>query len=102
MSWNNHVPAGDREHVLAALEQLGFPEGYTPTPAAEEQLAAAKAAAMMLIDSGSVGDSETHLAVSVSGHANPDHKPLRGWTSEMIHITVTEVYPEGYPKEANE
>jgi hypothetical protein len=47
-------------------------------------------AALVVVDrlAEAVGRPEDDIAVSVSGHANPDHAPAEGWADEAISITV--------------
>lgn len=58
-----------------------------PDPAALEQIDKAKAAALELVASGIVGTGTFY--VSLSGHANPGHKPVKGWANDCVSVNVS-------------
>jgi len=53
---------------------------------ARRHLDAAAAAAALLAEA--IGVDEDKLAVSISGHANPGHGKVEGWSDEFITISV--------------
>ncbi len=65
---------------------------YTLDPAADAQITAAKTAVLALVESGSVGSGTFN--VTASGHANPDHKPVKGWANDVISISVSCADPQ--------
>jgi hypothetical protein len=54
-----------------------------------EQFAAALEAAKVLVRA--VGRADDEVTVTLNGHANPQHGPRAGWSSETITICVTAV-----------
>jgi hypothetical protein len=63
------------------------------------QYARARQAAEHIIQSGCVGGNgilSTHepndkdFRVYLSGHANPNHEPLKGWSNDTLTVTVTQ------------
>lgn len=55
------------------------------------QLAAAKLVATELVHTGRVGDPNRHtFNVTLSGHANPGHEPVHGWSNDCIAVTVSQ------------
>jgi hypothetical protein len=40
-----------------------------------------------------VGTDDDHVHISISGHANVDHKPADGWADEFVTVTVGVVHP---------
>lgn len=57
------------------------------TAASKESATAAVAAAKAVIASGVVGAG--HVSASISGHANPGHKPTKGWANDCINISIS-------------
>lgn len=58
-------------------------------PHVDEAVQAAKDAAVDLIRSGVLGYG--NVRVSLSGHANPGHKPTEGWSNDTITISAAAV-----------
>lgn len=54
--------------------------------AAKEQFEAVKAAVKTLVDSGTLGSGKVNI--TISGHANPGHKPTSGWANDAVTISV--------------
>ena len=46
------------------------------------------------IESGSVGDPFGKYNFSISGHANPNHKPVPGWSNDSITINIYQMEAE--------
>jgi hypothetical protein len=65
---------------------------YDLDAAAKEQIEAASAAVNAVIASGAVGTGLVN--VSLNGHANPEHKPVKGWANDSITITVSCADPQ--------
>ncbi len=63
----------------------------------DEQFDAALEAARVLLLRAAVGGDvpapgampNGNVNVTLSGHANPGHKPRQGWANDMVHMTVT-------------
>jgi hypothetical protein len=53
----------------------------------DEQFAAAVAAAVAVVSGGVVGEGNVNL--SLSGHANPGHKPRSGYANDAVTVAVT-------------
>lgn len=51
-----------------------------------QQIDAAAKAAASLLNSGALGDGPWTL--TLSGHANPDHKPAPGWANDAVTIAA--------------
>lgn len=57
-----------------------------------EQVKAAKEAILALVKSSAVvNDVSQDVAVSLTGHANPGHKPTTGYANDMITVTLSQV-----------
>lgn len=77
---------------LAAYEHNLEASDYQLDPAASEQITAAVAAAKALVASGAVGSGTFN--VTLSGHANPDHKPVKGWANDCVTVSVACADPQ--------
>ena len=86
MSWSARIKLTRPDNV----EVLESSPGLETNDEAAEQFVAAAALAGQVIDSGVVG-YESDYIISVSGHANPDHKPAEGWANDYVNIQVTQV-----------
>lgn len=67
---------------------------YSGTSTSEEHIQMSKfgeAIAMAIVSSGVVGTSDKRFNVVVSGHGNPNHEPLSGWSNDYIQIQVTQM-----------
>lgn len=53
----------------------------------DEQFEAALNVARVLLLRKVVGDGNVN--VTLSGHANPSHRPRRGWANDAVTVTVT-------------
>lgn len=54
----------------------------------DEQIDAAIDAALRILVQGGFDNAE-EIAITMSGHANPEHKPVEGWSNETINVSVT-------------
>lgn len=52
-----------------------------------DQINVAMTAVHLLMQDASLGDA-TEFYVSMSGHANPGHKPREGWANDAITVSV--------------
>lgn len=90
MSWgiNYKVEDGD----ISESEQDRLVEiGTSLSEDALQQFTTAVLVVAGIIDDGLVGNSTGQFQVSISGHANKDHKPTPGWANDMITISVSQV-----------
>lgn len=90
MSWSTSVPATTAPDVYSKIKALELPE-YSPPILQEalDQFEAAKAAAINVIQSGALGVGEDkHFVVGISGHANPGHDHVDGWSDDFISVSV--------------
>jgi len=96
MSWSFAIPAPADDFDTAAAKALtDYHEGLaaadvTLEDEAKQQIDTAVAAAKVLVESGAVG---AHVGVSLSGHANPEHKPKQGWANDTIAVSVYQLTP---------
>jgi hypothetical protein len=91
MSWSV-VTTGHADQIenrVKVLQPVTNGLEYEPR---DEQVNAAKAAALSLIESGAVG-TDVSYSVSLSGHANDDHvAPTEpGYSMDTITVSVTQV-----------
>ena len=99
--------SGPHGEVLDKLEaQIGeLNEGtaFDHTPGMKEAVAdhleLGLKVARKIIESEDVVKEGQHAAISVSGHANPDHEPLGNWTHDSIYVSVVQLDP---PKEKSD
>lgn len=97
MSWsfNTTCTEPNVEAELDYAEQdYRMQSGLTFTPAVDDQIKAAAAAAVALVRSGAIG-KPLKFTVGLSGHANPDHLPAEGWSNDSISVSLSaQDYPE--------
>lgn len=94
VSWSLSIrPRSDRDELKSAVENAE-PEHAVP-PESEEQLRAAKKAAVSLIDSGSIGREGDELSVTMAGHSNTDHAQAPGYGPDSVNVTVAQVGSTG-------
>lgn len=86
MSFSLTIPETPVDDIEAAIDSA---VQYELTEATVETLDAVKAAVRSLVDSGVLGDDR--VVGSVSGHANPGHKPTKGWANDCVTISLTAV-----------
>ena len=92
MSWSAY-----RQNPARGADLTGFttsPEALTPEM--DEQFTEAKRVAGVIIESGVVGDPQGWFNISLSGHANPGHKPAEGWANDSCVVNIYQATP---PKE---
>jgi hypothetical protein len=41
-----------------------------------------------IIESGVLGDADAEFNVSLSGHGNPEHTPVAGWSNDFVGISI--------------
>jgi hypothetical protein len=97
MSYSFSVSAKLGVELEAALEaEVEKLRANQVSDATIEQAEAAVEAVNTLIDSGVLGEVGTakkpgmRFTVSVSGHANPDHKPADGMANDSVNITISQ------------
>lgn len=90
MSWSNYT-VGKSDQIVDRVNALTTPAAETFPPTAD-QLKAAKAVALSLIESAAVGVDDTGaFQVTISGHANENHAPAAGNADEVINVSVARV-----------
>ena len=90
MSWSLSVNAQYADAVDAITNAAASPD--TDKPEQVEQVQAGKDAAIALIKSLTVvNDAEQDVGVSISGHANPAHKPAAGYGNDCIYVSISQV-----------
>lgn len=104
MNWDLATP--DACPVPDAYEDIDKLDLEGAEPQVLEQIAAAKAAAKALIDSGSIGitigeDGGAHFATEIAGVATPGQVPVNGQLPS-ITIRVRQVEPAPEPEPAEE
>lgn len=73
---------GDLENIEVTGQDINLPH-------VAEAVNTARRAAIDIVRSGAVGFGNAR--VNLNGHANPDHKPVEGWTNDTITVTVTQI-----------
>lgn len=48
-------------------------------------------AAWTIIKTGVLGDPNGHYRITFSGHGNPGHVPLAGWSNDSITINIYQI-----------
>jgi hypothetical protein len=101
MNWDLATPdACPVPDAYEDIDKLEFPAGGGEEQF-EQQIAAAKAAAKTLIDSGAVGpivgDEPAHFATEIAGVATPGQVPVNGQLPS-ITIRVRQVEPAPVPE----
>ena len=86
MSWGFGIGKTPAAEFDTAIDAAGKD---FPAPTAEQavQIAAAFAAAKAIFASGAVGREGEYIA-SMSGHAEPGHERRKGFSGDMVHVTV--------------
>lgn len=89
MSWSVSVQGvpyhcSDNDGLIRLLRD----EAVQQNPECGDQIDAAIAAAMAIVQSGSVGPPSHTFHVSMSGHSNPGHRPREGWVNDMVSISI--------------
>ena len=96
MSWavtgirlnNGEVGELDEKRLLEFTEEDKY------TDEVREQVASALEALLVLLSHNALGKpKENNYVVSISGHANPGHKPAPGWAKDCVTITVSQCAP---------
>lgn len=80
MSWSSHHPDVSADELRASER---------PESAPEDQFSAAVEAALVIIETGSVGDPlARRFSVTLAGHSNPGHEPAEGWANDAASVSV--------------
>lgn len=91
MSWSASLPATPPEDLEVTLQALR----PSPTPLideAQEQFDAARLVVADLVGSGAVGDGP--VQATLSGHANPDHSPVEGFSNDCVTVSISQASQE--------
>jgi hypothetical protein len=57
-------------------------------PEALQQFEEARQFAFQVLDAGVLGDETTDVVVSISGHANPNHRPKNGQPNDHLSVSI--------------
>lgn len=88
MSWTfNSAEAFDKKDILAKVHPRPQDHPVGVADACQDQILTARNAAALLAHAIGLDDQVT---ISMSGHANPDHRPCEGWSDEFITVTVSQ------------
>lgn len=97
MSWSFHATCTEPNiegEIDKAEQDYRMQSGLTFTPEVDDQIKAATEAAVAAFRSGAIG-KPLKFTVSLSGHANPGHKPQEGWSNDTLTISLAgQEYPE--------
>lgn len=88
MSWSGSGQA--TEHGIAVTSLTLSPPYDGADEQVQEQMNVAADAATKIIASGAVGGPGKEYHVSVSGHANPEHEPAKGWANDCVTVSVSQ------------
>ena len=80
------------DEYTAKMDELGF----TLAAEVKDQIAAGVTAGVAIAKSGAAGE---YVRVQMSGHANPEHKPVPGWSNDSLNLYVWGTEPEIVPTE---
>ena len=94
MSWSLNTGTFRFEDSLEAIKGAEYLPQPDAPEACEEQVKAAKEAALELIGSRALVGPGKLVQVYASGHANPDHEPRPGWAADFVSVTVSQVIPD--------
>ena len=91
MSWSFGVTQVDKNTVDEALNSAAETHVVNAMrgdsgPEMSEQMEQAVYAVVAIVTSGVLGEGP--FSVSLSGHANPGHKPREGWADDAISINL--------------
>lgn len=94
MTWTAKNPkpiVGER----ISIDMLDYEPKFPPEPGGDSQRSQYLAVARAVRDlAAAIGRPEDEIAVEVIGHANPGHRPVKGWSNEFIQLTVRQVVKE--------
>lgn len=96
-SFSTEVPADADKNTTEAKVQQAFLDGVPEDSdqranAAEIARVAADAVYILKAKLGRPGDA---IGVSISGHANADCEPVKGWSDCAISISLSQRVPKG-------
>lgn len=83
MSWSARYVYGDDEGITATGDML--------KPEVADQFDWAVASINTIIQSGSLGSPNGKYNIVISGHANPDHEPVEGWSNDHLTISISQI-----------
>jgi hypothetical protein len=94
MSWGGNItiPKGTHVDTARVMVQSMTMTGQDGLKEAENAAEGAKYAAIALLEKKVVGLTFDHeIYVSISGHANADHKPTGNWSNDYCQVNVSQV-----------
>ena len=105
MSWNVYLTNVDPEAVEKAARdgyatfKAGYHDDGSVFGAMDEQFEAALNMARIAWLRKVVGDG--NINVTLSGHANPGHKPRQGWANDLVTVSVSSAVRAEAPAETS-
>jgi hypothetical protein len=87
MSWSGSGTVENQEVTLSIPGEI--------SQESSQQASVASKAIQAIVKSGALGDPTAKYHISVSGHANPDHEPVSGWSNDSLYISITQASKEG-------
>lgn len=86
MSWSASGTAENGEVEISIPGEISAESG--------QQASVASKAVQTIVKSGCLGDPKAKYHVSMTGHANPDHEPVSGWSNDSLNISITQATKE--------
>lgn len=101
MSWSIHIPETTPQHYTVAAREAREAQAGPFSAEEIEQIDAAMEVAEALVKSKTVAPTATkhRVAVTLIGHANPDHHPRAGVINDTITVTVSQTGADNPPNE---
>lgn len=88
MSYSVSTGVVTAEELDAKLDALTTDYPGEMGDAMREHIAEAREAVKRIVASGVMGKGRK-FSVGITGHANPGHEPLAGWSNDFMQITIT-------------
>lgn len=87
MSWSARfrVDSSNVEEPFTKIDAFGL-----DTDEHKRQHDEALLAATQVLINGAVGSPNKTYMLTLSGHGNPNHEPVNGWSNDFVSITVTQ------------
>jgi len=84
MSWSASFKV-----IEGDVDEDSVSESNVDIPQHSDQYEEALGAVWALLRTGAFGDSdETDFQISLSGHGNPGHVPVAGWSNDSLTISI--------------
>jgi hypothetical protein len=83
MSWSASFDYENGSPVEETVSESNVSPDYH-----NDQYEEALSAAWGIIDSGVLGDPKGKYRITFSGHGNPGHVPLAGWSNDSVSFSI--------------